>query len=275
MSRANFGTAHIDIRVDQSAVDREARKVEQRFEKVGKDTERGVGASIARAFTIGAGVVASIKSIEIISGLIKGHWEGVADAIYSLPLGLGEAARALGSLIDKNITSGQANFAADIFDFLGLSGAAANVRELSRPGVDPNANVEQLRRERYQTEGAKRLEQLNRQLEIERATTDEEKKRVQIQQQFKAATKGLDNFAPFQREQILAAAEEQRRLQLAALDKKAATPGFGQQISARTALSNFAQPQDQPTRRQVDITNQTLQNLVRIVANLERNAVAQ
>jgi len=284
MSQANFGTAYIGVKVDNTAVDRGLRETEQKVETASRRIEGKVGGGIGGAFKIGAGALLAIKSFELATRALTGDWQKVAEIIYTLPLGIGQASRALSDLIDEFLRGPDPRFGGK--DHTLLDSIISNIRiELGvdrepkagrkKATVDFEKELEERQRRLagFAAEGSRRLEGLEKQLEIERAITDEDRKRIQIDQQFRATTKGLDNFPPDQSAKILAGAEELRRLQLEAI--KPAGAGLGQQISARTALSQFPNQADAPKAKQVDITNQYLQNLVRIVANLDNQARAQ
>jgi len=258
--------AELDIAVRAKAdhIDRDLREVEKKVkttsDRMGKDMKDAMnfGKFIAGLTAAAAAANVAMQGIEFATAAAAGQLERMdraanelAQSIRRTPI-LGQVFQ-LGQEIGDQIFNDRSDAEA--------INAKSSMAERER--IQNLKNIE---------DGQKRILMLTRETELLGAGDDNARKRLQAQFKLDDELQAASRLPDGIRQEVQRLAEDRFRLETRGEGMKL---GSAQQIGARTSLSNVPPDEKPSSRRQTDITNNLLQNIVRVIAGLENQTVAQ
>ena len=264
MAEGTVGAINVEIRAKADQLDRDLRvgerKVIDSSNKMGKSMEQAFNFSafIAGLTALASAGTVALNTFDLITARIKGNLKESDEAAASLEQSM-RAIPILGQVFGLGNSMGEKIF-----------GDKADAAETQRAGAESERR--RITMLKQQEEALKRIKTLTRETALLGAADDAERLKLQAQFKLEDATSGIQGATPDKLEEIQRLANLRFKLETAAKD---AGVGSGSQISARTSLSTKPPDQQQPNKKQVDLTNQLLQNIVRVIAGLDNRTVAQ
>lgn len=258
------GTLNVEITGRADALDRTLRTAERRAVDSGSRMEK----SLTQALSFGK-LVAGVKAFASATEIAFSGFEYVTARIEG---NLGKAYEAANKFASRMKEIPLVGDAFRLGQFIGSGGVddGAEAAKIDRETTDSERRRQQMMK--AAEESQKRIRDLTRETALLGASDEEARKRLRAGFNRDDATAGLASLPPAAQAEIRRLAETRFKLETQARD---AGIGTGSQISARTALSVASPEKQGPNKKQVDLTNQILQNIVRVIAAQDNKPRAQ
>lgn len=257
MAEGTVGAINVEIRAKADRLDRDLRTNERKVVDSANRMDKGMrqaldfGRVVAGLTAVASAATVILNGIDLVAARIAGSMKDADDAVIALEQSM-RAVPVLGQVFGLGNALGERIF-----------GDKADAAAVTKQGAQAEKNRLQMLKQ--QEMAVKRIQTMTREIAILNAKDDQERLRLQAQFKLEDATSGLQGVSQDKADEIRRLAEQRFRLETQAGGLAAGT-GRGQEIGARTALSTRPPDQQQPNKRQVDITNQLLQNIARVLA---------
>lgn len=261
MAEGTVGAINVEIRAKADGLDRDLRvgerKVVDSASRMDKSMQQALnfGRFVAGMTALASAGNVLVSVFDAVGAAIRGSMRDFDEAVVAIDQGM-RSVPVIGQLYGLSNSLSEKVFG-------DKAGAAEDTKKFTAQEKN------RLQMLKQQEMAIKRIQTLTRETAILNAKDDQERLKLQAQFKLEDATAGLQGVSTDKADEIRRLAE--RRFQLETQGK----PGTGQQIGARSALSTRPPDQQQPNKRQVDLTNQLLQNIVRVIAAQDNIPVAQ